>query len=210
MGMNADIAAERPSKKRFEFTTCGPTAKISREAIQEISLIYAAAIAIRLLVKIWSRLETAGRLTPGSNLLFLAGGTLAAAAAIFFFSKMIRRRDYWPVFIAGALAFAAFFRFDKVPLGPGTALEKPMVFLPILPAAIATWAFFAMLRDADELERRINYQALGLAFTITFAACLAYSLLEDLGLPPISSFWWWFILAISWGVGLTVYSRRYQ
>lgn len=205
-----DLTAQPVPKKRFEFTACGPAAKLSREAIQEISLIYAAAIAIRLLVKVWSRLHVAGRLSTTGDLLFLGGGTVAATVAVFYFSHITRRRDYWPAFIAGALAFTAFFRFDKVPLAHGTSVEKVMVFVPILPATVATWAFFAMLRDADELERRIHHQALAFAFTVTFAACLAYSLLEDLGLPPISAFWWWFIAAMSWGVGLTIYSRKYR
>jgi hypothetical protein len=205
-----DIAGETIAKKRFEFTACGPSAKLSREAIQEVVLVYAAALVFRIAVKVWSRLETTGRLTPATHLLFAAGGALMIALAVFAFRRMIRRRDYWPVFLAGALAFAAFFRFDKGPIAAGTLLEKPLVLLPILPAAVATWAFLAMVREADELERRINYQALGFAFTVTFAACLLYALLEDLGLPRVSSFWWWLVLAISWGVGLTIYSRKYR
>ena len=205
-----DIAAETPPRKRFEFTACGPSAKLSREALQEIALVYAAAIALRLAAKVWSRLETTGRLTPTANLLFALGAALVISLVAFFFRRMIRRHDYWPVFLAGALAFAAFFRFDKGPIAVGTVLEKPLVLLPILPAALATWAFLAMVRQADELERRINYQALSFAFVVTFAATLAYALLEDLGLPRVSSFWWWLVLAISWGVGLTIYSRKYR
>lgn len=208
--MNADVTAERPPKKRFEFTACGPSVKLTREAIPELVLIYASAIVLRIAAKVWARLETSGRLTPTRNALFAAGAVLLIALAAFFFRRMIRRRDYWPVFLAGVLAFAAFFRFDKEPTAAGTVLEKPLVLLPILPAAIATWAFLSMIREADELERRINYQALSFAFVVTFAASLAYALAEDLGLPRVSSFWWWFVLAVSWGVGLTIYSRKYR
>jgi hypothetical protein len=208
--MNADVTAERPPKKRFEFTACGPSVKLSREAIQEIALVYASVIALRIAVKVWSRLETSGRLTLTGHLLFAAAGVLLILLAAFFFRRMIRRRDYWPVFLAGALAFAAFFRFDKGPTAAGTLFEKPLVLLPIVPAAIATWAFLSMIREADELERRINYQALSFGFVVTFAATLAYSLAEDLGLPRVSSFWWWLVLAVSWGVGLTIYSRKYR
>jgi hypothetical protein len=123
---------------------------------------------------------------------------------------MVRRKDYWPIFASGALAFAAFFRFDKAPIAAGTVLEKPLILLPILPAALATWAFLAMIRETDEPERRINYQALSFGFVVTFAVTLAYALLEDLGLPRVSSFYWWFLLAISWGAGLAIYSRRYR
>ena len=205
-----DIAAETVPKKRFEFTACGPSAKISRDALQELSLIYAAAIGLRLLPKVWARLEARGQVTSTRNLLFAAGGVVLIAVAAFLFRRMIRRRDYWPVFLAGALAFAAFFRFDKAPIAAGTVLEKPLILLPILPAALATWAFLAMIRETDELERRINYQALSFGFVVTFSITLAYSLLEDLGLPRVSSFYWWFLLAISWGVGLAIYSRKYR
>jgi len=208
--MNADIAAERPSKKRFEFTACGPSGKLSREAIQEVFLVYASAIVFRILAKVWSRLETRGQVTSTGNLLFAAGGAFLIAVAALLFWRMVRRRDYWPVFMAGALAFAAFFRFDKAPVATGTVLEKPLILLPILPAALATWAFLAMIRETDELERRINYQALSFGFVVTFSITLAYALLEDLGLPRVSSFYWWLVLAISWGAGLTIYSRRYR
>jgi hypothetical protein len=205
-----DIATQTAPKRRFEFTACGPSAKISREALQEVVLIYCAALLLRLDAKIWSRLETKGELTPTGNLLFAAGGVLLVAFATFLFRRMMRRHDYWPVFLAGTIVFASFFRFDKAPLAAGTALEKPLILLPILPAALASWAFLAMIREADELERRINYQALAFAFVVTFSACLAWSLLEDLGLPQISSFYWWLLLAISWGVGLTLSSRKYR
>jgi hypothetical protein len=205
-----DLAAPTVPKKRFEFTACGPSAKISRQALQEIAFIYAAAIAFRLLAKVWSRLERAGRIDSTANMLFIVGGVIVVAAATFFFARMIRRRDYWPVFLAGAVTFASFFRFDKAPIAGGTVLEKPLILLPLLPAALATWAFVAMIREADELERRINYQALAFACAVTFATCLVYSLLEDLGLPRVSSFWWWLVLAVSWGVGLTFHSRRYR
>jgi hypothetical protein len=210
IGMNADVTAERPPKKRFEFTACGPSVKLSRQAIQEVALVYASAIALRLAAKVWSRLQASGKLTPTRHLLFAAGGVVLISLVALFFRRMILRRDYWPVFMAGALAFAAFFRFDKGPIASGTVLEKPLVLLPILPAALATWAFLSMIREADELERRINYQALSFAFVVTFAACLGYALLEDLGLPRVSSFWWWLVLAVSWGVGLAIYSRKYR
>jgi hypothetical protein len=210
IGMNADVTAERPPKKRFEFTACGPSVKLSREALQEVSFVYASAIALRVAAKVWSRLQVSGKFNPTHSLLFAAGGVVLISLATFFFRRMILRRDYWPVFLAGALAFAAFFRFDKGPIASGTVLEKPLVLLPILPAALATWAFLSMIREADELERRINYQALSFAFVVTFAVTLGYALLEDLGLPRVSSFWWWLTLAISWGVGLAIYSRKYR
>src|SRR5437867_7060901 len=153
---SGDIAAETAPKRRFEFTACGPSASLSREALQEIFLLYATTLVFRLAVKAWSKLEAKVVLTPTANVLFAAGGVLLIAFAAFLFRRMMRRRDYWPVFLSGALAFASFFRFDKAPIAAGTALEKPLILLPILPAALATWAFLGMIREADALERRLN------------------------------------------------------
>lgn len=49
-----DIAAETAPKRRFEFTACGPSAKLSREALQEIFLIYGATIVFRIAAKVWA------------------------------------------------------------------------------------------------------------------------------------------------------------
>ncbi|HLN81754.1 MAG TPA: hypothetical protein VK392_11240, partial [Thermoanaerobaculia bacterium] len=125
-----DIAAQTAPKRRFEFTACGPSAKLSREALQEIFLIYAATLTFRIAAKVWSRLDAKGQLASTGHLLFAAGGVLLISLAAFFFRRMIRRRDYWPVFLAGVLAFASFFRFDREPLAAGSFLEKPLVLLP--------------------------------------------------------------------------------
>lgn len=208
--MNPVEVAPESRKRRFEFTACGPVGKVTPEAMREVFLVYGCALVIRIILKIWARLDLRGDLAHAPSALLLAGAALVTGFAAFLFLGMARRKDYWPIFAGGALAFAAFFRFDKTPIAAGTALEKPIILLPILPAALATWAFLSMVRSADELERRINYQALAMAFVVTFSACLAYALLEDFGLPRISSFYWWLVLALSWGAGLAIYSRRYR
>jgi hypothetical protein len=208
--MNSGEIAANPERRRIEFTACGPAGKLSREAIRELLLVYASTITIRIFLKAWARLTARGQLEPALGVLLIAGAVILAGVATFLFWRMIRRRDYWAVFLAGALGFVSFFRFDAEPIAAGSALEKPLVLLPLLPAAVAVWAFAAMVRQTDELERRILYQALAFGFAVTFASTLAYSVFEDLGLPRISSFWWWMVLAVSWSAGLTIYSRKYR
>ena len=203
----AEIARE-PASGPFRLTACGPTGKLSKEAVRDLVVIYAATITVRILVKAWSRAQ--GGMEPPTSALLLGAAAILAAVAAFLFWRMIRRQDYWTLFLAGALGFVSFFRFDAEPLALGTVLETPLVLLPLLPAAVTVWAFLRMVRQTDELERRINYQALALAFGVTFAASLLWSVLEDVGLPRVSSFWWWLLLAISWAVGLSIYSRRYR
>jgi len=198
----------RPS--RFEFTACGPTAKLSQQAVLDVTLLYMGAVAIPLLVKLWGRAQTRPGLEPWTGSLLLAGAFVAAGLVALLFRRLARRGDYWAMFLGGGVAFLSLFRFDKAPLAAGTVLEKPLILIPLVPAALTAWAFIKMVRNTDELQRRILYQALTVGFGVTFAATLAYSVLEDLGLPHVSAVWWWGTLVVSWVVGLAISSRRYR
>jgi FtsH-binding integral membrane protein len=202
------VAPVQPS--RFEFTACGPTAKLSPQAVRDVTLLYLGTVAIPLLVKLWTRAQTRPGLEPWTGSLLLAGALVAAGVIALLFWRLARRGDYWALFLGGGVAFLSIFRFDKTPLAAGTVLEKPLVLLPLVPAALTIWAFVKMVRSTDELQRRILYQALSVGFVVTFAATLAYSVLEDLGLPHVSAVWWWGTLVLSWIAGLAITSRRYR
>ena len=199
-----------PRADRFEFTACGPTAKLSQQALRDVSLLYMGVVAIPLLVKLWTRAQTRPGLEPWTGSLLLTGALVAAGLVALLFWRLARRGDYWALFLGGGVAFLSFFRFDKAPLAAGTFLEKPLILIPLVPAALTIWAFLKMVRNTDELQRRILYQALTVGFGVTFAATLVYSVLEDLGLPHVSAVWWWGTLALSWVVGLAISSRRYR
>jgi hypothetical protein len=183
---------------------------LTRDGLQASLFIYGGAIALRVLVKVWARLQARPDVDPTTGPLLLAGAVLAAGAVGFLFRQLLRRKDYWAAFFAGSLAFASFFRFDADPLAAGTALEKPLVLLPLVPAGIAIASFLAMVRGADELQTRILYQALAIGFVVTFVATLVYAVLEDLGFPHVSAVYWWIALVLSWGVGFAVSARRYR
>ncbi len=194
----------------IEFTACGPKGTLTRDGLQASLLIYGGAIAVRVLIKVWARMQARPDVDPTTGPLLLAGAVVAAGFVAFVFRQLFRRKDYWGAFFAAALAFASFFRFDAAPLAAGTALEKPLALLPLLPAGIAIASFLAMVRNADELQTRILYEALALGFVVTFVATLVYAVLEDLGLPHVSAVYWWITLVLSWGVGFAISARRYR
>jgi hypothetical protein len=195
---------------RIEFTACGPTAQLSREAVLDVMLVFAGSIAVRLFLKVWARAQARPGLEPGTGTLLLGGALVAAGLVALLFRRMLRRGDYWAMFLGGGVAFVSFFRSDRTPLAAGTVLEKLLVLIPLIPAVIAVWSFVKMVRGTDELQRRIVYRALSVGFVVTFVATLAYSVLEDLGLPHVSAVWWWGTLVLSWIAGLAIFSRRYE
>jgi hypothetical protein len=100
-------------------------------------------------------------------------------------------------------------RWKGTPEQPAAA-EIALGLLPLAPAALIVWAFFRMLRQADELQRRILHQALAFAFAVTFSAAFAWAFLEGLGLPRVPAVAWCSLLVISWALGLAIFSKRYE
>ncbi|HYP33829.1 MAG TPA: hypothetical protein VES00_18310 [Burkholderiaceae bacterium] len=81
---------------------------------------------------------------------------------------------------------------------------------PMLPAAAMAWVILRELRRMDELQRRIQLEALGFSFAGTAILTFSYGFLEGLGYPRLSMFAVWPILAGLWIVGLMLARRRYQ
>ena len=81
---------------------------------------------------------------------------------------------------------------------------------PMLPAAAMAWVILRELRRMDELQRRIQLEALGFSFAGTAILTFSYGFLEGLGYPRLSMFAVWPILAGLWIVGLVLARRRYQ
>ena len=81
---------------------------------------------------------------------------------------------------------------------------------PMLPAAATAWIVLRELRRMDELQRRIQLEALGFSFAGTAILTFSYGFLEGLGYPRLSMFSVWPILAVLWGVGLALARRRYR
>ena len=123
--------------------------------------------------------------------------------------RIWRRRDSWALYLGAALLFVLLYkagnnRPDLVPI------ELPLAILTLLPAGLLIWAFLRQVRQADELERRILFQALALAFVVEFIVAIVYAFLEGLDVPRPPSILWASLLVLSWAVGLGIFSRRYE
>ena len=81
---------------------------------------------------------------------------------------------------------------------------------PMLPALAMPWIILRELRRMDELQRRIQLEALGFSFAGTAILTFSYGFLEGLGYPRLSMFTVWPILAVLWVIGLLLARRRYQ
>ena len=93
---------------------------------------------------------------------------------------------------------------------PHAAWRAPVALTPIVPAALALWAFVRQMRRLDELQRRIQFEALAISFGATALLTFSYGFLENAGFPHISLIWILPLMVALWGVSLAVSSLRYR
>ncbi len=99
---------------------------------------------------------------------------------------------------------------NVVKANPDAAWRYYVAVLPAIPAAFTLWFFVRALARLDELQKRIQLQALGFSLAGTALLTFGYGFLEGVGLPHLN---WAFVLplmAILWGVGAAVSTVRYR
>lgn len=93
---------------------------------------------------------------------------------------------------------------------PQSPWRYPLAIAPIVPACFALLAFVRFLGRVDELQRRIQFEAIGLSFAATGVLTFAYGFLENVGFPRLSYIWILPLMVMLWGLGLGIASRRYR
>ena len=122
----------------------------------------------------------------------------AKAYTIEFGSAMLA---YCIVLIASILLLQAY---------PGAPWRIPVALAPVVPAGFAIFAFMRFLGRMDELQRRIQLDAIGLSFAATAILTFAYGLLENVGFPHLSWIWIFPGMVALWGIGAGIAAARYR
>jgi hypothetical protein len=91
-----------------------------------------------------------------------------------------------------------------------TALGYGIAFLPIIPSAFAVWAFMRYFRGLDELQRRIQLEAVAFSFLATCLITLTWAFQQNAGLPRFDVSWVAPLLIMLWSLGLAIAKRRYE
>ena len=86
----------------------------------------------------------------------------------------------------------------------------PVAVTPMAPFIYGIVAYVRYLRRVDELQQRINLEALAIAFGATAAITFSYGFLEHVGLPHINWWWVWPVMGVSWMLGNEYAVRRYR
>ena len=121
-------------------------------------------------------------------------------------------RSYVKEFGGAMLAYAVILPLSLVALNaqPYAPWRIPLALTPVVPAACALWAFVRFLRRMDELQQRIQLEALAVAFGGTALLTFSYGFLENVGFPHISWIWVLPLMVALWGLGGALASLRYR
>jgi hypothetical protein len=199
---------QEAAMQKIKFSACGPAARLSRGAILDLALVYLAALGLRVFARRAIAFGNEGAWPIPALPLWIATGA-CLALLVFLFARILRRDENWTLYLAGALAAAMLANWQLASEHAGIA-EIALALLPLLPAALVVRALVRMLRQADELQRRVLHQGLAFAFAVTFSAAFVWAVLEGIGLPRAPAVAWCAVLVISWAVGLGIFSKRYE
>ena len=121
-------------------------------------------------------------------------------------------RSYVKEFGGAMLAYAVILPLSIVALNaqPHAPWRIPLALTPVVPTAFALWAFVRFLRRMDELQQRIQLEALAVAFGGTALLTFSYGFLENVGFPHLSWIWVLPLMVALWGLGGALASLRYR
>ncbi len=182
---------------------------LARFSVLDLGLMALGYVCIGLLYQHWKSLGA----PPHAPVIQMLTAFLLGVGVIgWLMMRAIRRKDFLLMFYAGLLACWTLANVSDDMHKSG--LPRSWVIISasaaFVSAVFAFWNLVLVLRSADELQRKINYQALAFAYSGTLIITLGYSLLEGIALPHLGHLWVCALMVVLWSVGLILSSRRYQ
>lgn len=93
---------------------------------------------------------------------------------------------------------------------PTGGLLIALALTPMAGCAVVLWAVMRAVQYMDELERRVQFEALAFAFVGTAFLTFGWGFAEVVGAPKLPAFGVWPIMAALWFAGTIASGRRYR
>lgn len=178
--------------------------------------------AVLLAAAWWARL--AGALTPGALRGLISAGVSFAVVGLLFWGSAdacdsgtpALRRRYRREFVPAMLAYVAVL-YGSMWLLKRVAepewLRALIALAPVLPIALSVRAIVRYIRDIDELQQRIELEAVSIATALVALGYLAGGFLQLAKVIDVAAgaamIWVFPLVCLTYGVAKIVVSRRY-
>lgn len=123
-------------------------------------------------------------------------------------SKIYNREFLTAMLIYAVVLIVSVFLTKNSP--PSAWWRIPLALAPLIPIIFALRAFLRFFSRLDELQRRIQLEALALSFGATCVLTWSYGLLEYIGFPNVSWIWIPVFMIVLWQIGVIIASLRYK
>ena len=124
---------------------------------------------------------------------------------------MLSDRKYLLEFGCALLGYLIITHFSILFLkgNPDSSWRIPIALTPIIPLVFALIAVLRGIRRMDEMQSRINFEAVTFAFCTAILVSISYGFLENVGFPSVNWIWGGVGMIALWGIGLMFARRRY-
>jgi hypothetical protein len=122
--------------------------------------------------------------------------------------ERLYRRRFWIAVIAYTVLIMVSVQWLKTV--ENDLLRLVIAVLPVIPILFGLAAFLTYLRQMDELQRRIEFEAFGFSLGLTGIVTFTLGLLENAGLPRFRLVWVFPMIMVFWGMGQVIAWRRYK
>ncbi len=93
---------------------------------------------------------------------------------------------------------------------PQGAARIALALVPMLGALAGAWAIMRAIWRMDEMQRRIQLDAIAIGFVATALVTFGWGFAQDAGAPALHAHAIWPLMAAAWTGGLFIAGRRYR
>lgn len=112
-------------------------------------------------------------------------------------------------FVAAAVTVAAALAAKR--FEPRSAVRLALAAVQAVSMGGLIVALVLRMRHLDELQRRIQFESLAIAFAVSGATVQGLGFFRNAGLPDFDwGNWGWPLMALVWGVAFLVVKKRYE
>ena len=90
------------------------------------------------------------------------------------------------------------------------AAQIAITLIPVIPTIFVLLAVMRALRDSDELQQKIQLQAVTFSAIVTGLITFTYGFLENVGFPHLPLLFIFPLMLALWGIGAGIFARNYQ
>ena len=115
--------------------------------------------------------------------------------------------------LVGLAAYAATLLASQRLLSGGIETGPARILIalsPMLPAAFICGVVVRSIRHLDEMQRKLQFEALALSFAGTALITFGYGFLEGVGFPKVSMFAVWPLMGTVWFIGVMIGRLRFK